>query len=372
MPVAPPCTARNLDIGRKRGVASTIPPLAPYCPVLSVIVPVRNDPQRLGICLEAIRGSSFRDHEVIVVDDASFDMTAAVAEMLGAQVIRLPVPGGPGAARNRGVAASRGRYLMFVDADVRVHPDTLGRVVAVLDGDLTIDALFGSYDAQPAAPGAVSQYRNLLHHHVHQTGRPEAGTFWAGCGAIRREAFLAAGGFADSYRRPSIEGRELGARLRRAGRRIALRPEIQGTHLKAWTLGPLLRSDVCDRAIPWTRLALQEGYLPDDLNGRAGARVSAVLACLFVLSLVLGVRWPVLLGVAAAALAGIAVLNHGLYALFARQRGRRFLLAAVPLHLLSFLYSVLGFLAGAFLHLGDRMRPRTKRDGAVAPATPAP
>jgi hypothetical protein len=129
---------------------------------------------------------------------------------------------------------------------------------------------------------------------------------------------------------------------------------------------------VCDRAIHWTRLALQEGHLPDDLNLRAGARVSAVLAYLLVLALVLAVRWPVLLGVAAAALAGIAVLNRGLYALFVRQRGRRFLLAAVPLHLLYFLYSVLGFAAGALLHLGDRMRPRTKRDDAVAPAAPAP
>jgi cellulose synthase/poly-beta-1,6-N-acetylglucosamine synthase-like glycosyltransferase len=341
-------------------------------PTISVIVPVRNDPQRLGICLEALRGSTFRDHEIIVVDDSSTDMTPAVAEMLGARVIRLPARQGPGLARNRGAAAARGRYLMFVDADVRVHPSALERAVAVLDGEPTIDALFGSYDAQPAAPGLVSQYKNLLHHYVHQTGRAEAGTFWAGCGAIRRDVFLTRGGFADVYRRPSIEDIELGARLCRAGHRIALRPEIQATHLKAWTLRSLLRSDVCDRAIPWTRLALQEGHLPNDLNLRAGARVSAVLALVLALSLLLAVRWPVLLLVAASALAGIALLNRGLYALFARQRGRRFLLAAVPLHLLYFLYSVLGFAVGAFLHLGDRLRPRSKRDDAVAPVAPAP
>lgn len=350
----------------------TTGPTGAHLPLLSVVVPVRNDPQRLGVCLEALRGSSFRDHEVIVVDDASTDMSAAVAEMLGAQVLRLPQRCGPGLARNRGAAAAHGRYLMFVDADVRVHPDTLQRAVAVLDADPTIDALFGSYDAQPAAPGAVSQYKNLLHHYVHQTGRAEAGTFWAGCGAIRRDVFLSVGGFADSFRRPSIEDIELGARLRRAGRRIALRPEIQATHLKAWTVRTLLRSDLCDRAIPWTRLALQEGHLPDDLNLRAGARVSASLAYVLVTMLVLAVRWPVLLVVAAAALAGIAALNRDLYALFARQRGRRFLLAAVSLHLFYFLYSGVGFAFGVLLHLGDRLRPRTKRDDAVAPAAPAP
>jgi glycosyltransferase involved in cell wall biosynthesis len=340
-------------------------------PAVSVVVPVRNDPQRVGVCLEALRESTFRDHEVIVVDDASTDMSAAVAEMLGAQVIRLPTRSGPGAARNQGAALARGRYLMFVDADVRVHPDTLARAVAVLDGDPAIDALFGSYDARPPAPGALSQYKNLFHHYVHQTGRAEAGTFWAGCGAIRREVFESVGGFAAAYRRPSIEDIELGARLRRAGCRIALRPEIQATHLKAWTARTLLRSDVCDRAIPWTRLALQEGHLPDDLNLRAGARVSAALSYLLVASLVLTFRWPALVVLAAAALVGIGAVNRDLYAFFVRQRGRRFLAVAVPMHLLYFLYSAAGFAAGALLHLTDRVRPG-KRDEAVAPSSPVP
>ncbi len=58
--------------------------------------------------------------------------------------------------------------------------------------DPALTALFGSYDDAPAAPGLVSQYRNLLHHFVHQQGvfrdeiRP-AHTFWTGCGMIRRE-----------------------------------------------------------------------------------------------------------------------------------------------------------------------------------------
>src|SRR5205814_2113371 len=129
-------------------------------------------------------------------------------------------------------------------------------------------------------PGAVSQYKNLLHHYVHQTGRAEAGTFWAGCGAIRREVFLAAGGFAASaYPRPSIEDIELGVRLTRGGRRVVLRPEIQATHLKAWTLASVVRSDVLDRAIPWTRLVLDEGRLPDDPNLPPSHRLTGLLPC---------------------------------------------------------------------------------------------
>jgi hypothetical protein len=134
-------------------------------------------------------------------------------------------------------------------------------------------------------------------------------------------------------------------------------------------LGTLLRSDICDRAIPWTRLALAEGHLPDDLNLRAGARVSAGLACLLLAALLLAPWWPASLAVAGGALAGIAVLNRDLYSFFARQRGRRFLLAAVPLHLLYFLYSVAGFAAGVALHLAGRLG--AGRRDAVAQASSA-
>jgi glycosyltransferase involved in cell wall biosynthesis len=337
-----------------------------------VIVPVRNDAPRLGVCLEALRASSLADHEVIVVDDASTDLSAGLAEAMGAQVIRQGARSGPAAARNRGAAAARGRTLVFVDADVRIRPDTLARLAEALDAEPALDAVFGSYDAAPAAPGALSRYRNLLHHFVHQTANREAATFWAGCGAIRREVFVSLGGFADTYRRPSVEDIELGARLRRAGGRIALRPEIQVTHLKAWTLVSVLRSDVCDRAIPWTRLALRDGHLPNDLNLRTSQRASAALTYGSLVALVLGARWPSLLGVALASLAAVVVLNRRLYSFFGRQGGARLLAVAVPMHLLYYVYSGIGFAVGATFHLAGRSWSRTKTDEAAAPASPGP
>ena len=339
-------------------------------PVVSVVVPVRDDAARLAIALDGLRASTLADHEVIVVDDASTDSSARVAEEMGATVVRMPARMGPAAARNRGAALARGRYLVFVDADVRVHAETLARAAAVLDGDPSVDALFGSYDASPPAPGAVSQYKNLLHHYMHQTGRGEAGTFWAGCGAIRREVFLAMGGFAAAaYPRPSIEDIELGVRLTRGGRRVVLRPEIQATHLKAWTFASVVRSDVLDRAIPWTRLVLEEGRLPDDLNLRASQRLSGLLACAAAAALAVAFWWPVALVAALGALGGIAALNRGLYAFFARRRRPRFLLVAFPMHVLYYLYSTAAFAIGAALHVLHR-RPRPHVADVVAPASP--
>jgi GT2 family glycosyltransferase len=168
--------------------------------------------------------------------------------------------------------------LVFVDADVVLHADALARMAATFGEHPELHALFGSYDAHPTAPGLPSRFKNLLHHYVHQHSRPEAGSFWAACGAIRREAFFAVGGFDERYVAPSIEDIELGRRLARAGLSIRLCPEIQGTHLKRWTLASLWRTDVFARAVPWTRLVLREANVPNDLNLTWRSRASAVFA----------------------------------------------------------------------------------------------
>ena len=112
----------------------------------------------------------------------------------------------------------------------------------------------------------MSRFKNLLHHFTHQHSQGEASTFWVGCGAIRREVFGALGGFYGGYGRPAVADIELGMRLKEAGQRILLDPAIQVTHLKYWTLASLFKSDIFDRAVPWSRLILRQGRLPVTLN----------------------------------------------------------------------------------------------------------
>lgn len=395
------------------------PPAPP--PRISVIVPVRNDPHNLRRCLDALRASTFQEFETIVVDDGSSDESGFVARRRGARVLRSDVSGGPAVARNAGADIATGEILFFVDADVCVHPDTLAQLLATLDSDPTVAAVFGSYDTAPDAPALVSQYKNLSHHFVHQHARTDAGTFWTGCGGVRREVFLALGGFdTDRYTRPCIEDIDLGVRLRRAGHRIVLNKSMQATHLKRWTLGGMVRSDVFDRGIPWTRLILRTSDLPNDLNLGLSQRLSALLAGLVVLAtlvvawwqpLVLALpaaafaliiaadawtaRWRVprvlsiliapalLAGVAAGAwplqklalplllpLAGIILLNVRYYAFFLRQRGLAFTLAVLPLHVLYYLYSGFALVTGTLQHMTARHEPH-RSDPAPIRQTPA-
>ena len=96
-------------------------------PLVSVIIPVRNDPTNLARCLEALHASDYPASEVIVVDDGSTDSTPEVACRYGVRLLQLGSSSGPGAARNHGAHHARYPYLFFIDADVCVQPDTLRR-----------------------------------------------------------------------------------------------------------------------------------------------------------------------------------------------------------------------------------------------------
>lgn len=341
---------------------------------LSIIVPVYNGADFLRASLPALAASTHPNFEIVVVDDGSTDDSAAVARQCGATVLTLDRRGGPGRARNYAARHVAGDVLVFIDADVRVHPDTLTRIDAHLTAHADAVAVMGSYDDTPTDPGFVSQYKNLFHHFIHQHSRRHAWTFWAGCGAIRRDVFLDAGGFSSQFDRPCIEDIELGARLAAAGLRIDLEPGIQATHLKRWTLTSLVRTDVWDRAVPWLTLMLRIRRMPSDLNVTHAHRASVVLAVL-VAALLPALATAALVGsergsmFAAVALATAAVtlliLNLDLYRFFGRKRGILFALRAIPLHWLYYLYCAVGVAIAVGIEARRRLGARRADIGAL-------
>ena len=246
----------------------------------------------------------------------------------------------PGPATTGVRTVSDSDILVFFDADIVVHPDTLTRIEGYFMSDPNTAALFGSYDRNPPEHNTVSLYKNLLLHHVHQVSRTEASTFWAGCGAIRREVFEAVGGFDETYTRATIEDIELGVRLRKSGYRILLCPDIEVTHLKKWTLGKLIHTDIFQRAIPWTNLIGREGRILDELNLTVRHRVAAIAAMTVFASGMIALWLPFPAGtVAVLALLVFVALNLDLFRLFAQSNGLWFATKAAGLHLLYYLYS---------------------------------
>jgi glycosyltransferase involved in cell wall biosynthesis len=341
---------------------------------MSVIVPVLNGGLVLSDCLNALSRSDYPDYEVLVVDDCSNDLTVQIAESHGARCIQNPHTMGPGGARNVGAQYATGDVLVFVDADVVLPPDGLRLMAEDFLYNPQIVAVFGSYDDAPACTAFISQYKNLLHHYIHQTSRESASTFWAGFGAIRKPVFEKFGGFdATSYSVPSIEDVALGFELVHSGLSILLDKRLRVKHLKEWSWFSLLRTDIFDRAVPWTRLILNTHHLPDDLNFDYTARTSSILVGLLTLICVLlpiaflqpwpDVKVPLL---ATATLIAVLLLylNRRVYRFFVQKRGWWFAARAVLAHWAYYLYGGVTFIVVAAEHLVLRAfsEPRAKSD----------
>jgi glycosyltransferase involved in cell wall biosynthesis len=294
---------------------------------LSVVVPATDAPPTLARCLAAIGAADDPPEEVIVVDEADAP--------------------GPAAARNQGARRATGDVLVFVDADVEPHRDAFSRLRAAFAADPGLDALFGAYDDDPADPGLVSRFRNLLHHHVHAEGAGPAETFWAGLGAIRRSAFP---GFdAERFPAASVEDVELGLRLSAGGARIVLDSLVQGRHLKAWTLATMIHTDFARRGVPWTELVLERRHGSAALNLGVRHRLSA-LAAVGLLARRSRLASAVVL----------LVLNCRFYALLVRREGPVRAAAGVGLHVVHHLTGVAAA-ATALARSGRGRRARRPR-----------
>jgi len=301
---------------------------------LSVVIPATDTPATLGAVVAAAERTTGPPEELIVVDS--------------------PQGMGPAAARNRGARQASGTVIVFVDADVEVHEDAFQRIRSAFDGDPGLAAIFGSYDDSPGADGMVSDFRNLLHHHVHHQGAGVATTFWAGLGAIRREVFLDLGGFDEErFPRPSVEDIELGMRLYERGKRAVLDPAIQGKHLKRWTLLSMTKTDLLQRGVPWLRLILERRSQSTALNLGWRHRVGTAASLLLVAGLLRRRFW-----VSGGALALLVALEGRFYVLLLRRRGPLLVAAGLPLHVVHRLMSAAAVPIALAAHLSANARGR--------------
>jgi GT2 family glycosyltransferase len=303
---------------------------------LSVIIPATDQPPTLEAALSAIHAAADPPEEIIVIDH--------------------PRRFGSSAARNTGATDARGDVLVFIDADVAVAPDIFTRIRAHFEASPELTAVFGAYDDDPSDPSIVSSFRNLLHHDVHRGSPGRASTFWSGIGAVKRSAFMEVNGFDERYARPSIEDIELGARLVDNGASILLDPEIEGKHLKTWSLGNMVMTDIFRRGAPWIALMLRQRSVPSTLNLGWHHRLSALMLLLTIIFAAFSM-WVF----AAAAVAIFLLLNWRFYRLLITHRGVVFVLLGPLLHALHHLSAIVSVPIGVVEYV---RKPWAAREGA--------
>ena len=211
-------------------------------PTFSVVIPLFNKETEIARAIQSVLAQSYRDSEIVVVDDGSTDEGASVVEGIDDPRIHLirQSNGGVSAARNRGIAAARADLVAFLDADDEWLPDFLS----------TIASLFGAYPQAGACATAFFIDKGRGHVHGSRTSglprppwagiipdyfRTAPGVVWSSAVAVRRNVFGAVGGFREGFHR----GEDLDMWMR-----IAVRFDIAYTSTRC----AIWRYDAPDRA----------------------------------------------------------------------------------------------------------------------------
>ncbi|WP_431934534.1 glycosyltransferase family 2 protein [Micromonospora sp. RP3T] len=315
-------------------------------PTVSVVIPVWNATKTLRHCLDAVAAQTHPPVEVLVVDDGSTDGSAAVAAAAGVRVLVQPVNGGVSAARNAGVAASRGEVVFFVDSDVALAPDAIANALAVLAADPDCGCVHGVYAPEPLIDdGPVERYR-VLHLHSALTravGPIDTAVF--ALAAVPRAVLRDLGPFDENLR--SAEDDEYSERLL-TRYRIRLTDTVVGRHDEADRLLPLLAEQY--RRAQLLRWSLRNRYRR---RGLALNRTLGVLAAgLAVLTLPAALLGPYGAGVPVLCLAVFAAADPPLVGAL-RRGGGAFLVRALGIHLLVNVALITGAAVGLVRSLVD-------------------
>ena len=297
--------------------------------MISVVIPVRNGARALDACLRSACTAALPDNEVVVVDDGSTDDSAAIAARHPCHLVRFEHRRGASAARNAGAAAAHGDILFFTDADCILGPETLPRASAALDAAGPRAVVGGTYETRPFDPGFFPAFQAVFVNY-HETRRPDKPDYIATHAmAIRAADFLASGGF-DEHFLPILEDVEFCHRLRRAGYRLRMDPQLLVRHSFGFGLSGSLRN-AARKVRYWSRYSLSNrDLLADSGTASRGLKAACALAglCWVSLAAAASLRLPVLLLPVPPLVLAAILANGGLVRAFHAAGGLLFATAA--------------------------------------------
>lgn len=195
---------------------------------ISVVIPHLNQPELLARCLRSLREGARQPDEITVVDNGSREMPDKICGAFeGVRLLQELTPG-PGPARNRGIAASTGDILAFIDADCLADRDWLAKAEAAMR-DPGSDILGGDVRIAYASPSRLTMLEAYESIYAYRMDRYIAREGFTGTGnlVVRRKVLEAVGPFAGLS---VAEDRDWGQRATAMGYRIRYVPDMKVYH----------------------------------------------------------------------------------------------------------------------------------------------
>jgi len=209
---------------------------------ISVVIPVKNSGKTLEECILAVRAGTFHDYEIIVVDDLSSDNSIDIARKHSCTVIKSHSPHGVSAARNTGAAAAGADIILFIDADILIEKDSLDKIMKIYN-EKNVDAVVGVQSEFLRYTNFLSQFKNLWMRYTYLSQPDYVSLFYTSMASIKKDIFLAMGGFDENYRMPNVEDTDFGQKLAMKGVKILLARELAVEHLKGYNFWSILKTD---------------------------------------------------------------------------------------------------------------------------------
>jgi len=221
--------------------------------MISIIIPVYNGRENLEKCLRHIHQSTYKDYEIIVVDDCSDDGSGEVAKRYTENIMRLEKRSSPAMARNVGSQRAKGDVLLFIDADIFIMTDTIRRIANFLNKNKHIDGVTGPYAEESPSINFCSRYKHLYLRYKFINMPEFVSVPNTALLAVRKDSFEKVERFNTNMF--TCEDFEFGQRFSKAGYRIYNDKTLEVIHNRYFSFRTLLYDDFI-KAVNLTQLFL--------------------------------------------------------------------------------------------------------------------
>ena len=324
-------------------------------PHVSIIVSCYNRAQTIKQCLSAIKASNYKDFELIIVDDASSDNTALLAQDYADKIITQRIHQGGPFTRWKGFEEAQGDIVINIDSDIVVDPALLGKIVQYFFDNPDVDALTGKLAKTTPCRGFFSQYKNLYMHYRFNSIKGDVTFLYGSLFAIRRNALSCIN--IEKEIAKIADDTVWGQQLAMAGKRISLVNELEAVHLKKHTFMSLIKNDF---SIPfdWTGVYIYFKGWKETISTKGGFAHSSftqIVGIAIALSISLTLLLSSLYKFNPALLTGMFLIwflcNFSFFRFLQKEKGFIFLLKGIMFTFIDNIVMGVGIISGFTYHL---------------------